>query len=173
MITNEGWRSMRIRAARPEEATALSELALRSKGHWGYDEDFLARCREELTLQPEEVEQRRTAVAEHQGQVIGFVTVQGDPPDGELGMLFVDPPAIGGGVGRLLFEHALAVARAQGFTRLEIGADPYAEPFYRAMGATRLGTVPSGSIPGRKLPLMTIDPGHGGPSGPSEEVKRR
>jgi GNAT superfamily N-acetyltransferase len=154
---------MRIRAARPGEAAILSELALRSKGHWGYGEDFLARCREELTLRPGDVEQRRTAVAEHQGHILGFVTVQGDPPDGELGMLFVDPPAIGGGVGRLLFEHALAVAEATGFKRLEIGAEPHAEAFYRAMGATRVGTVPSGSIPGRELPLMTIDPTRRGP----------
>jgi GNAT superfamily N-acetyltransferase len=153
---------MRIREARPEEAAILTELALRSKGHWGYDEDFVARCREELTLQPDEVEQRRTAVAEHQGQVVGFVTVQGDPPDGELGMLFVDPPAIGHGVGRLLFQHALAVAAALGFKRLEIESDPHAEPFYRAMGATHIGTVPSGSIPGRELPLLTIDPARGG-----------
>ncbi|MEO3853197.1 GNAT family N-acetyltransferase [Streptomyces sp. B8F3] len=149
---------MLIRAARPEEAAILSELALRSKGHWGYDEGFLALCREELTLQPSDVEQRRTAVAENQGRILGFVTVQGDPPDGELGMLFVDPPAIGGGVGRLLLEHALVVAEAIGFKQLEIGAEPHAEAFYRAMGATRIGTVPSGSIPGRELPLMTIEP---------------
>ncbi|MGP4112678.1 GNAT family N-acetyltransferase [Streptomyces sp. 4N509B] len=153
---------MLVRAARPEEAALLSELALRSKGHWGYDEDFLERCREELTLRPGDVEQRRTAVAERHGRVLGFVTVQGDPPDGELGMLFVDPPAIGGGVGRLLFEHALAVAQTLGFTRLEIGADPHAEAFYRAMGATRVGKVPSGSVPGRELPLMTVDPGRRG-----------
>jgi GNAT superfamily N-acetyltransferase len=139
----------------------LSELTLRSKSHWGYDEDFLARCRDELTLQPFEIEQRRTAVAEHQGRVIGFVTVEGDPPAGELGMLFVDPLAIGSGVGRFLFQHALAVAGALGFKRLEIGSDPHAEPFYRAMGATRVGTVPSGSIPGRELPLMIIDPSRG------------
>ncbi len=34
-----------IRAARPGEADALSALCLRSKAHWGYDDDFLERCR--------------------------------------------------------------------------------------------------------------------------------
>ena len=37
-----------IRRARPEEAGALSDLAIRSKGHWGYDVAFLASCRAEL-----------------------------------------------------------------------------------------------------------------------------
>jgi hypothetical protein len=29
--------TLRLRAARRDEARLLSELALRSKGHWGYD----------------------------------------------------------------------------------------------------------------------------------------
>ena len=44
-----------IRRARPEEAGVLSALALRSKAHWGYDADFLAACRDDLTLIPEEI----------------------------------------------------------------------------------------------------------------------
>ncbi|WP_051840257.1 GNAT family N-acetyltransferase [Streptomyces sp. NRRL F-5126] len=156
---------MPIRAARPEEAPLLSELALRSKGHWGYDSDFLERCREELRLRPAEIVRRRTAVAEVRGRIAGFVTVDGDPPGGELGMLFVDPPFIGRGVGGLLFRHALAVAATLGIRRLEFGADPNAEPFYLAMGAVRIGVCPSGSIPGRQLPLMAIDTATGAAAG--------
>ena len=32
-----------LRPARPGEAAALSDLALRSKAHWGYDQAFLDR----------------------------------------------------------------------------------------------------------------------------------
>ncbi|WP_405592604.1 GNAT family N-acetyltransferase [Streptomyces sp. NBC_01190] len=137
----------------------LSQLALRSKAHWGYDEDFLERCREALTLRGADVERRRTAVAELDGPiagVAGLVTLEGEPPVGELGMLFVDPAAIGRGVGRLLFQHALTTARDLGFTRLTLDADPNAEPFYLAMGATRVGTSPSSVIPGRRLPMMFL-----------------
>lgn len=147
---------MRVRAARPEEAAPLSELAVRSKAHWGYDEEFVAACRQELTIRPDDVLRRRTAVAERDGSVLGFVTVEGEPPHGSIGLMFVDPPAIGQGVGRLLFEDALRRARAAGFTRLLVDADPNAEGFYRAMGAVRVGTVPSGSIPGRVLPLLAV-----------------
>ncbi|WP_245700178.1 hypothetical protein [Geodermatophilus siccatus] len=51
------------RPAVPNEADALSRLALRSKGHWGYDEEFLAACRVELTLQPEQCDGVHTVVA--------------------------------------------------------------------------------------------------------------
>lgn len=147
-----------LRPARPEEAGPLTALALRSKAHWGYDEAFMAACREELTLRADEVAARRTAVAEDEdtGEVIGFVTLEGEPPRGAIGMLFVSPGAMRRGAGRLLYGHALATAARLGFTRLTIDADPNAEPFYRAMGAVTVGRTPSGSIPGRTLPLMTV-----------------
>ncbi|MFJ3792106.1 GNAT family N-acetyltransferase [Kitasatospora sp. NPDC090091] len=148
---------MRIRPARPEEAALLSAIALRSKAYWGYDEAFMAACREELTLDPAAIERRRTAVAEADGRVLGFVTLVGAPPQGELGMLFVDPDSIGRGVGRRLVDHVRERAGVLGFRRLTIDADPNAEPFYLAMGATRIGTTPSESIPGRELPLLALE----------------
>ena len=140
-----------IRPARSGEARFLSELALRSKAHWGYDAGFLASCREELTLADAELGTRRTTVAERAGSVVGFTTLEGEPPQGVLGMMFVDPRAIGEGIGRLLFTHAVETAQALGFTEFTIDADPNAEPFYEAMGGVPVSRVPSGSIPGRTL----------------------
>ena len=50
----------------------------------------------------------------------------------------------------------MTTARKAGFVTLRIGADPGAEGFYTAMGAQRIGTTPSGSIPGRMMPLLQI-----------------
>ncbi|MEW2313292.1 GNAT family N-acetyltransferase [Streptomyces sp. NPDC006864] len=140
-----------IRPAAPEEASLLSDLALRSKAHWGYDAGFLASCRDELTLKEGELAHRRTTVAERDGSVVGFTTLEGEPPQAVLGMMFVDPDAIGQGIGRLLFTHVVETAQALGFTQLTIDADPNAEPFYEAMGGVLAGRVPSVSIPGRTL----------------------
>ncbi|HET9167808.1 MAG TPA: GNAT family N-acetyltransferase [Actinospica sp.] len=150
-----------IRAARPDEAAQLSELAQRSKAHWGYDAAFLEACREELTLAPGQITERRTQVAvsrepDTDGALLGFGTIEGEPPAGELGMLFVDPSAIGAGVGGALFTHLGELALRLGFRRLTIASDPNAEPFYLARGAVRIGGVPSGSVPGRVLPLLAL-----------------
>lgn len=154
-----------IRPGRADEAADLSDLALRSKAHWGYDQAFLDRCRPELTLTPTDVKQRRTAVAELDGKIAGFVTVVGDPAapapagsapgvvEGELDMLFIDPWAIGQGVGRRLFDHAAKAAAAEGFTALFIVSDPQAEGFYLRLGAIRDGESVSPST-GRALPLL-------------------
>jgi N-acetylglutamate synthase-like GNAT family acetyltransferase len=148
---------MKLRPARPDEAATLSDLAMRSKAHWGYDDEFLARCRPVLTLKPDEIVSGRTTVASEDGRVVGFYTLNDDPPEGELGNLWIDPAHMRKGAGRLLLTHAVETARAVGFKTLLIAADPNAEGFYRAMGAVRTGSVASEVTPGRELPLLRLD----------------
>ena len=144
-----------VRPARPDEAALVSDLALRSKGHWGYDAAFLEACREELTVSPQWCEAGTVLVADD-GSVLGFVAIAGEPPDGELAHLFVEPAAMGRGLGGLLTRAALDLAADLGMRRLHLDADPHAEAFYRRVGAERVGESPSGSIPGRVLPAMVL-----------------
>jgi GNAT superfamily N-acetyltransferase len=147
---------VKLRAARPDEAEALSGLAMRSKAYWGYDEAFLAACREDLRLRRSEVVERRTVVAERNGRVLGVATLEGDPPDGGLGLLFVEPDAIGDGVGRLLYRHVLERAGRLGFTQVTIESDPHAVAFYLAMGAERQDV--GGQRTGGVLPVLVAWP---------------
>ncbi|MEU6038499.1 GNAT family N-acetyltransferase [Actinomadura sp. NPDC047616] len=145
---------VRLRAARPDEAEELTALTMRSKAHWGYDAAFLAACEDELALHREDVVRRRTVVAERDGRVLGLATLEGEPPEGELGLLFVEPDAIGGGVGRRLYRHVLEEAGRLGFERVRIEADPNAEAFYLAMGAERRGEAPGLRV----LPVLVAWP---------------
>ncbi|NIR44859.1 MAG: GNAT family N-acetyltransferase [Gemmatimonadetes bacterium] len=150
-----------VRRARAAEAAELSELALRSKAHWGYDAEFLEACRPELTLTPELIEQQDVYVLENGGRIVGFYSLVPWKSEIELCHFFVDPPAIGRGVGRQLWDDAVERARARGHRRFLIQSDPNAEGFYRKLGAERIGLVPSQARPGRDLPLLVyaIDSG--------------
>ena len=147
-----------LRPATPAEAGVLSALALRSKAHWGYAPDFLASCRAALTVDPADCDGSSVRLAARAGQVLGFwrLAATDDPARGELTDLFVDPLAIGTGVGRLLLTDAVASARDRGWETLELDADPHAEAFYRHLGATRTGLVASTVAPGRSLPRMSL-----------------
>ena len=145
-----------LRRAQPDDADTLTDLALAGKAFWGYDEDFIEACRAELTFHPDEVARRHIVVAEIDGAVTGFYSVDGDPPAGELGNLWVRPDQIGTGLGRVLWQDALTTAAAAGYVNLDIDAEPFAEGFYLRMGAERIGEVASGSIPGRVLPQLRI-----------------
>ena len=71
-------------------------------------------------------------------------------------MLFVEPSAIGRGVGRALLADARRDAASRGWTTLRVESDPGAEGFYLAHGARRVGLVSSGSVTGRELPLLEL-----------------
>ena len=143
-----------IRAARADEAALLTELALRSKGHWGYDARFLADCRDALTITPRYVEANPVYVFEDGGRVVGFYSLTGAGSVVALDFLYVEPSEVGRGHGRRLFQHAADTARRLGCSLMTIEADPHAEAFYRAVGARRAGEVASPVRAGRTLPLL-------------------
>ena len=151
---------MSVRPARPDEAEAISALAMRAKAHWGYDAEFLEACRPELTWSPEQIEQQDVLVWEEGGRLIGTTARGGAAPDGGLWAVFVDPQLHGRGIGRALVDAVVARARAAGCRTLTIAADPNAEGFYLAVGAVQIGEVPSDTRAGRILPLLRFDLAH-------------
>ena len=143
-----------IREAQDDEAQYLSALAFRSKAHWGYDEAFMAACRKELTVSAGGLARCPTFVYDD-GTVRGFYQLSLAEETADVALFFVDPPAIGSGVGRALWRHMVGEARRAGATEMTIEADPDAEGFYLRMGAIRIGMAPSASIAERQLPLLS------------------
>ncbi|ABC63083.1 GNAT family N-acetyltransferase [Erythrobacter litoralis] len=146
----------RLRAPLAGESTEITALCLRSKAHWGYDAAFMEDCTDELTVRPDKLAENFARIAEKDGAIVGFVEVSRDGDTCELEKLFVDPEAMGQGVGRILFDAARTSCTEAGIESMAIAADPDAVPFYERMGAKRIGEVVSRSIPGRALPLLRL-----------------
>lgn len=148
-----------IRPAERGEAESLTALCLRSKAHWGYDAEFMRLSTPAVTVHEADIEAGLVLVAcDTTGRAAGLVRVRPqDETEAELGLMFVDPGSIGGGIGRRLFMAAAALARDLGARRMTILADPNAAPFYERMGARFLRNEPSDAIPGRTLPFYDYD----------------
>ncbi len=150
-----------IRGARDGEAALLSALCKRSKAHWGYDAEFMRLSDASLTISPALIASGRVLVAaDDADRLLGMASLA-PLADGAWDLLhmFIDPGAIGSGVGRALFVAISRMARELGGTTLSIQADPNAENFYLRMGAKRTGEAPSDSVPGRMLPMLEYDLG--------------
>lgn len=130
-----------IRDARPEERAALEALQRRASDVW-------PRYREALAEQPGAIHVPAAAIAEGRtrvatdatGAVVGFALVCA-PVDRhvELDGLFVEPEAMGTGVGRALVEDAAERARAAGAGWLDVVAGPEAVGFYERTSFVREG----------------------------------
>lgn len=145
---------MKIRRVLTSESGKLSTLAFRSKKIWGYDDNFMAQCRQELTLSAQYICQSQVYVLEEAGHMLGFYGMSGEANKASMDFLFIDPDMVKRGYGKQLWLHAVNKAAELGFNYILIEADPNAKGFYQAMGAELTGEVPSGSISGRVLPLL-------------------
>jgi len=151
--------SLAVRPAVPDEARYLSDLALRSKAHWGYSPEFMESCRSELSVNATRIQSDKFdyVVVIDREMIVGFYAMEAvSNTVFELEALFVEPDRIGCGIGRFLVKHAIRNAQDKGGETLVIQGDPNAAKFYLAAGAQHIGSRESESIPGRFLPLFEI-----------------
>jgi GNAT superfamily N-acetyltransferase len=149
---------MQIVRAKPEDAEALTEIAHAAKRHWGYPEQWIQSWRDILTMRPEFIAANVAYSAIEEGRAVGFYLVTNEDDGIHLDHLWIAPHAMGRGIGRALFDHAVAETRRIGHRTLKIEADPNAEGFYTRMGARRVGEAVT-EIEGqrRELPLLLYE----------------
>jgi ribosomal protein S18 acetylase RimI-like enzyme len=149
--------AMKLRTAQPADATAVSEVHVRSWqiGYRGLvSQTYLDRMRpeeraERYTFGEFRPDRPHTIVALQQDVICGFVTTgltrDDDLPDvGELFALHVDPEHWGHGTGRALLQHARTHLIGHGFTQavlwVFVGNDR-AQSIYQADGWMPEGLV--------------------------------
>lgn len=148
--------AIQLRKALPDEADALTDLALRSKRAWGYDQTFMARVMPDMIVRPEYLSAEHGIVAEDDGVIVGYAIVRIDGKAAFLRDLFVEPARFRKGFGRALFQEAARFAQTHGATTLTLVGDPNAVGFYQRMGMSLAGSEPSIAGRGRMLPVMEL-----------------
>lgn len=146
---------MLIRSAKVQDCHLLSNLAYKSKAYWGYTEDFLQQCKDDITVTKEYIEENSVYVLERDNKIIAFYSFT--IYEMKLDALFIDPDYIGKGFGRILWDHLLNKAIDLGISEFTLDSEPNAEGFYLKMGAKNIGSTPSTVFPNRHLPLMKVN----------------
>ncbi|MCC7275884.1 MAG: GNAT family N-acetyltransferase [Alphaproteobacteria bacterium] len=166
-------RCLRLRRARPRDASAASALVRRAKAHWGYGAAFMAHFAPSMAIRPAALARGRCWIVAAGRHPVGYAGRRGR----RLEDLFVAPEAMGRGVGSALLRAVVADAVRAGLRFLVLDADPHAAGFYRRHGGRRVGWSPSpwpgdparrlprfrlvcrGLRPGRALPILAGQPG--------------
>ena len=114
---------LELTRAESRHCATLSAIAYRSKSVWGYSKEFMASCREEITVSKKKIRNKRfTHYFASDGQdPVGFYSLERlTDTTVELEALFVKPEQIGKGVGSILLKHAIQTAKKMGFAKMLI-----------------------------------------------------
>ncbi len=148
-----------IRSAKMNEGPRITAVALRSKAHWGYSQDFLDACVPDLTIDEAYIRLNPVFVAEWHNRIIGFYSIVRESDGEYLDNMFILPEYMGKGLGKTLWDHAVMEFLKRKVHTFKLVADPFACGFYQKMGAVQMNEKESSTFPGRKLPVMiyTVD----------------
>ncbi|PEY32207.1 GNAT family N-acetyltransferase [Bacillus cereus] len=147
---------MIVRKALLNEGAELSKIALESKATWGYSEEFILACKEDLTITEEYIKNNDVYVLEKQGVKIGFFSFQCKEQI-VLDFLYLHPDYKGKGYGKVLWKGVVEKAVELGMKSFTIDSDPNAKGYYIKMGAKLIGETPSTVFKNRTLPLLQYD----------------
>lgn len=138
-----------IRPASPAERSSLESLQWRASLSNPGDREALLANPDAIALPIEQITNGHVFVAVRNGVTVGFASVL-PRPDGhaELDALFVEPTLWRSGIGRMLVEHCVTVARERSSRILHVAGNPHAESFYIACGFRTSGNVDTRFGPG-------------------------
>lgn len=145
---------VRVRTASVDDLPALRDVFRRASLTNLEDAPALLEHPELLVLGDRSVRSgwTRAAVAAD-GTVVGFAAAVPHGRALELDDLFVDPPAMGRGIGRVLVDDVVARARREGVERVEVTGNPAARAFYERVGFVAVGEVATLLGPGIRMHL--------------------
>ena len=138
-----------IRPARPAERSSLESLQWRASLSNSGDREVLLANPDAIALPIEQITNGDVFLAERNGVTVGFASVvPRSDGDAELDALFVEPTLWRSGIGRMLVEHCVTVARERSSRILHVVGNPHAESFYIACGFRTSGSVDTRFGPG-------------------------
>jgi GNAT superfamily N-acetyltransferase len=146
-----------IRRTIPSEADALTRIALAAKRHWGYPERWMEIWSPQLTFDAAYFEANESWTAVSEEQPVGFYTLLDKDGVAWLENLWVTPEHMSRGIGRMLFQHSVQLAKLRGYKKFQLEADPNAAGFYEKMGMHKIAEQKY-EVDGqpRILPLMEM-----------------
>jgi N-acetylglutamate synthase-like GNAT family acetyltransferase len=142
-------RDVVIRTALVTEQPQLLAVQRRASLANPGDREALLAHPDAIELPLEQLQRGDVFVAEVGGSIAGFAALV-LPVDGdaELDALFVEPDMWRHGLGTLLIDHCVQVARAAGSHALCVVGNPHAEAFYSAVGFHAAGATETRFGPG-------------------------
>jgi len=123
-----------------EQATAtdcrdLSDLAIRSKRHWGYSKEAMELWNENLTLTEDYLNSHTVIKAMLEEDPVGFFSLEEIKPTTRIAHFWIDTPYLRKGYGSFLFRYMMKFLYDRNVEKATLVIDPNSQKFFEKKGA--------------------------------------
>ena len=151
-----------IKQTVPFDHHLLSDIALESKRHWGYPEEWIEGWEDDLRITNEYILANNVynLIDVKQDVVCGFCALKlnQDEKEVEIDHLWLLPSYIGKKLGKFLLQSCLDKLSDHTIKRIKVTSDPNAIGFYKKLGFVEAGYTESTPV-GRILPNLILELG--------------
>lgn len=129
-----------------EKATAadiesLTELAIRSKRHWGYSKEAMELWNINLTMTEEFLNSHTVIKATLEDDIVGFFALEEIQPTTRIAQYWVDTPFMRKGYGSAMFKYLKDFLKQNKVEKATIVLDPNGLAFFESKGAKVLNKI--------------------------------
>jgi len=146
--------------ADPSDHPRLSEIALESKRHWGYPEEWINEWKDVLTITSDYILANKVfkLIDTGDNSICGFCALELNlrKEEVEIEHLWLLSSYIGQDLGKYLLQSCLDNINDNRIKRVKVTSDPNALGFYKKFGFVEVGYTESTPI-GRVLPNLEME----------------
>lgn len=129
-----------------EQATAadredLSNLAVRSKRHWGYSKEAMELWSENLTLTEDYINSHTVIKAVLEEEPVGFFSLEEIKPTTRIGHFWIDTPYLRKGYGSFLFRFMMNFLKEKSVENATLVIDPNTQKFFEKKGGKVINKI--------------------------------
>lgn len=127
--------------ATAEDCQALSELAVRSKRHWGYSKEAMELWNQNLTITEDFLNSHTVIKATLEDDIVGFFALEEIKPTTRIAQYWIDTPYMRKGYGSEMFKYLKDFLRQKNVEKATIVLDPNGLAFFENKGAKVLNKI--------------------------------
>ncbi|HUH35478.1 MAG TPA: GNAT family N-acetyltransferase [Moheibacter sp.] len=129
--------------ATPNDAEDLSNLAKRSKRHWGYSKEAMELWNQSLTITEDFLKNHTVIKATLEDEIVGFFALEKIQPTTRIAQYWVDTPYMRKGYGSAMFKYAQNYLKDNEVQAVTLVLDPNGLNFFKKRGAKILDKIQS------------------------------
>ena len=123
------------------DSEELTDVAVRSKRHWGYSKEAMELWNENLTVTENYLKEHTVIKAVLEDEIVGFFSLEEIKPTTRIAHFWIDTPYLRKGYGSYLFKYMMNFLKSKNVEKATLVIDPNSQRFFEKKGGTVINKI--------------------------------